>query len=111
VLYEALAGVLPYAGAGNATPLELLQIIREAEVIPLRHLRPDASRSLETLLHHALVKDREKRLASMREFTAELSRIALEPPPGAPVIELEWNDERRGTVRTMTSVRRSKTNR
>ena len=93
---EMLAGQSPYPGADDAGPLYLLQIIRERAPIPLRHLRPDAPRSLEMLLSFALEKDRESRIKSMDELMAALSAIGHEPLPGAPVNELEWADERQG---------------
>jgi eukaryotic-like serine/threonine-protein kinase len=96
VLYEMLTGQSPYPGGDEAGPLYLLQIIRERDPIPLRQLRPDASRSLEFLLSCALEKSRESRLHSMDEFMTALSAIAAEPIPGAPVTDLEWGDEPRG---------------
>ena len=95
VLYEMLAGQSPYPGADDASPLYLLQIIRERAPIPLRHLRPDATRSLEMLLSFALEKDRDARIRSMDELMAALSAIGHEPLPGAPVNELEWGDDQR----------------
>ena len=95
VLYEMLTASSPYPGGNEAGPLYLLQIIREREPVPLRRLRPDASRSLEFLLACAMEKEREARLGSMNEFMAALSAIAAEPLPGAPVNELEWGDEPR----------------
>jgi eukaryotic-like serine/threonine-protein kinase len=95
VLYEMLTGQSPYPGGDEAGPLYLLQIIREREPIPLRQLRPDASRSLEFLISCALEKNRENRLSSMEEFMTALSAIAAEPIPGAPVTDLEWGDEPR----------------
>ncbi len=95
VLYEMLTGQSPYPGGDEAGPLYLLQIIREREPIPLRQLRPDASRSLELLLACALEKNRENRVGSMEELMTALSAIAAEPIPGAPVTDLEWGDEPR----------------
>jgi len=95
VLFEMLTGQSPYPGGDDAGPLYLLQIIREREPILLRHLRPDATRSLELLLSCALEKNREARVRSMDEFMTALSAIANEPLPGAPVHDLEWGDDPR----------------
>jgi serine/threonine-protein kinase len=95
VLFEMLTGQSPYPGGDTAGPLYLLQIIREHEPIPLRHLRPDANRSLELFLSFALEKERESRIRSMDELMSALSAIANEPLPGAPVTDLEWGDDPR----------------
>ena len=95
VLFEMLTGVSPYPGGDDAGALAMLQIIREREPIPIRQLRPDASRSLELLITCALEKDRDARVSSMEELMSALSAIAAEPIPGAPVTDLEWADEPR----------------
>jgi serine/threonine-protein kinase len=125
VLYEMLTGQSPYPGGDDASPVLMLQIIREREPILLRHLRPDASRSLEKLLAQVLAKNRAERLPTMVEVMDHLSRIAQEPLPGAPVTDLDWNDERpartserparptaaRGARKSTAGVRRRKTTR
>jgi len=99
VLYEMLTGCSPYPGGDQASPLYLLSLIRERDPIPMRELRPEASRSLELLVACALEKDPSDRLASMEEFISALGAIAAEPLPGASVTELEWADEARKTGR------------
>jgi eukaryotic-like serine/threonine-protein kinase len=97
VLFEMLTGRSPYPGGDEASPLYLLSLIREKAPIPLRDLRPEASRSLELLIASALEKARDSRLSSMDEFLSALSAIASEPLPGAPITDLEWADDPRIT--------------
>jgi hypothetical protein len=83
-------------------PNPMLVIIQEREPIPLRLMRPDASRSLEELLGRAMVKNRRERIADMDALKGALAAIAAEPPPGAPVTDLEWNDG--GTRRSRPNI-------
>lgn len=94
LLYEAMTGQAPYPGADSASPMELLRMIMTSEPIPLRYLRPDAPRSLEEALAKALTKSRADRTGSMEELKVAMAKIAAEPPPGAPVTDLEWGDDR-----------------
>jgi serine/threonine-protein kinase len=102
VLYEMLTGQSPYPGGDDAMPNPMLVIIQEREPIPLRLMRPDASRSLEELLGRAMVKNRRERIADMDALKGALAAIAAEPPPGAPVTDLEWNDG--GTRRSRPNI-------
>ncbi len=101
VLYEMLTGQSPYPGGDEAMPNMMLVIIQEREPIPVRNLRPDASRTMEELLTRAMSKARDGRVPDMDSFKVALSAIAAEPMPGAPVTELEWGD---GTRRSQPSV-------
>lgn len=105
VIYEALTGQSPYPGGDAANSVDLLRMIEASEAIPLRHLRPDATRTLEALLSSALQKNRDERIDSMETLMVELSTIAAEPLPGAPITDLEWGDDR---LRTGSRGSRSK---
>ncbi|MFN0170021.1 MAG: protein kinase domain-containing protein [Bryobacteraceae bacterium] len=72
VLYEALAGRRPFAGA---TDLEVLQRIIHGTAHPLSEGIPLA---LRTVVHKALEKDLAKRYQSMHEMVADLRRLTRE---------------------------------
>jgi len=70
VLYEALAGQRPFAGASD---LQVLQSIVGREPAPLQNDVPPA---LNALVRKALEKDPAQRFQSMRELVVELRQIA-----------------------------------
>lgn len=69
VLYEALAGELPFHGA---TPVQTLAMRLTASAPPLRSKLPEASASLERAIARALATTPELRCGSAREFANEL---------------------------------------
>jgi eukaryotic-like serine/threonine-protein kinase len=79
VVYEMLSGRRPFTGA---TELEVLHAIAYSAPARLAESIPAA---LRAVLERALQKDKEERLQSMREFAAELRRVARrhEPIPAA----------------------------
>ncbi|MFL5807222.1 MAG: protein kinase domain-containing protein [Roseiflexaceae bacterium] len=72
VLYELLAGRRPFEGVQITPVLAAIQ----ADPIPdMREFRPDAPPALVELLERMLLKERAKRLSSMRQVAAELEAI------------------------------------
>jgi len=74
VLYEAVTGEHPFAGA-TATD-RLAAILERAPEPPSRH-RPELPRGLDRFLTRALAKAREERPADAAEFAAELDALRL----------------------------------
>jgi serine/threonine protein kinase len=72
ILYQWLTGRLPFEG--NAAPEVITKILTQ-EPLPPRSLNPEISPSLEALILRALAKEPEERIASAREFKAELERV------------------------------------
>jgi serine/threonine-protein kinase len=72
VLYEALAGRRPFAGA---TDLEVLQTIIHGKAQPLSEDLPPA---LRAVVHKAVEKDLAKRYQSMHEMVGDLRRVTRE---------------------------------
>src|SRR5262249_44713238 len=58
----------------------LIKEVTEAEPSPLRRLRPDVPRDLETIVHKAIEKDPAHRYASAAEFAADLQRFVDDEP-------------------------------
>ena len=71
VLYELLAGRLPFAGAGSTIAM-IGQILTE-EPVPLRSVREDIDESLASICHRAMSKEPESRFASMKDFADALT--------------------------------------
>lgn len=69
VLYEMLAGRLPFVGA---TPLDVLTAILNAEPELLRHYAPEVSRELEHIVSKALRKDRDERYQIVKDMLIDL---------------------------------------
>jgi len=72
VLYELLAGSVPFTGRSDA---ETAQAILTAPLPDLRAVRPDAPEALVTLLDEMLAKPTADRLASARLVADRLSAI------------------------------------
>lgn len=84
ILYEALAGRTPFAGASSA---ELPVLLQNSEPPPLRLLAPGTPRDLETICLKCLERDPARRYPSTAVFAADLRHfLAGEPivarPPG-----------------------------
>lgn len=84
ILYEALAGRTPFAGASSA---ELPGLLQNSEPPPLRLLAPGTPRDLETICLKCLERDPARRYPSTAVFAADLRHfLAGEPivarPPG-----------------------------
>jgi hypothetical protein len=76
VLYEMLAGVLPFRGN---TRMLLHQVLND-EPRPPRRVNPGVPRDLETICLKALAKDPRRRYASAGELAADLRRFLAGEP-------------------------------
>jgi serine/threonine protein kinase len=82
VMYEALAGRLPFEG--DSTALTLTRIIRD-DPPHVRVTRPNVSSKLSAIVMRCLEKDPERRYPTARELAAALSAVGqLLPHPLAP---------------------------
>jgi serine/threonine protein kinase len=79
VLYEMLAGVLPFDAD---TPLSLLHQHINQPPPPLREHAPQVSRSLEKIVMRALAKDPDDRFATAGEFAVALEKEITGKRPG-----------------------------
>lgn len=79
VLYELLAGKLPYRTKGVAV-LEAVRVVQEEDAAPLRSVDRSFRGDLDTISTKALEKDRTQRYASAGELREDLRRyLAGEP--------------------------------
>ncbi|MEZ4643183.1 MAG: protein kinase [Chloroflexota bacterium] len=80
MLYEMLAGKVPFAGD---TLMATLTAIFRHPLPDLSLMRADVPEALQTLMQHMLVKDRDRRIGSMRLVAAELEAVLQrKPSPG-----------------------------
>jgi eukaryotic-like serine/threonine-protein kinase len=81
MLYELLAGVLPYR-AGNLG--ELMTALALSEPVPIQVHLPDVDASVCAFFARALARDRSQRFASAQDMARALAATAIEtaaPPP------------------------------
>jgi TolB-like protein/cytochrome c-type biogenesis protein CcmH/NrfG/predicted Ser/Thr protein kinase len=76
LLYEMLVGQRPFRGDH---PQAVLYSILHQDSEPLRGLRPEAPRGLESLVARMLARSPESRPASAAEVVCELRRLSVEP--------------------------------
>jgi formylglycine-generating enzyme required for sulfatase activity/tRNA A-37 threonylcarbamoyl transferase component Bud32 len=74
VLYEVLTGVLPVDVRSLSTS-QALVAVEAGRIRPLRRLRPDLPRDLESVLAKALSRDVHQRYASGGELSQDLRRL------------------------------------
>ena len=72
VLWEMIAGRRLFQGK---TDLETLQLVRKAEIPPLREFNPETPPALEQICRDALTRDPKTRIPSAREMGTKLSRF------------------------------------
>ncbi|MEZ5964389.1 MAG: protein kinase [Planctomycetota bacterium] len=82
VIYELLAGQLPFALAGKGLP-EVARILSEADPLPLRQALPSADPDLELILGTALAKERERRYPTAGALGDDLGRYLRREPVNA----------------------------
>jgi serine/threonine protein kinase/tetratricopeptide (TPR) repeat protein len=75
ILYEMLAGTLPFRGRSTA---EQFHMLHYASPAPLRTVQPSVPEAVERLVARALERQPEARFADMREMERELRRLAAE---------------------------------
>jgi len=77
--FELLAGRLPHDFTGSSLP-EAMRRIREDEPARLGALDASLRGDLETIIHKAIEKEKERRYDSSAEFAADLGRYLLDEP-------------------------------
>jgi len=77
ILYEALIGRPPFLG--DSTGETLLKVINE-EPVPLRKVRPEVPRDLETICLKCLTKQPGRRYASAEDLSRDLRRFLNKEP-------------------------------
>jgi serine/threonine-protein kinase len=83
MLYEAVAGTVPFLGG---TMLEVFHKITGSDPAPVRTLNSKAPRDLETIAFKAMEKEKRRRTGTAGEFAADLGRwLAGEPIQARPV--------------------------
>ena len=81
ILYELLAGKLPYSLSRHLH--EAVQTIREVDAAPLSSLSRVYRGDIETIVSKALEKDKERRYGSAAEFAADIRRYLEDLPIAA----------------------------
>jgi serine/threonine protein kinase len=89
VLYELLAGRLPYDLKGRAL-YEVARVVREVEPAALSAVNPRLRGDLDTIVAKCLEKDRSQRYSTAAELEADLGRhLRGEPIAARPPLLLE----------------------
>ncbi|MGC4065292.1 MAG: serine/threonine-protein kinase [Polyangiaceae bacterium] len=74
ILYELISGTSPFA---DDSPGAVIAAITMDEPVPIRQLLPETPKELAELIHRALQKRPERRLATIDAMAETLSRFAL----------------------------------
>jgi tetratricopeptide (TPR) repeat protein/predicted Ser/Thr protein kinase len=82
LLYELLAGRLPYVLDGRGL-LDVLQVIKEEEPIPLGETSRQHAGDLDTIVAKALHKEKTRRYQSAAELGADIRRYLADEPISA----------------------------
>lgn len=77
VLYEALAGQPPWAGA---TPQAVQRAAERGVHLPLSGLAPEAPANLAAIIEQAMDRDPSRRMASAQQLHAALQQVVLTVP-------------------------------
>ena len=72
VMYEMLAGRLPFSGA---TPTDVVVSILQAEPAPLTAIAPDVPSELERIVNKTMAKDRHERHETADDLAGDLRRL------------------------------------
>jgi serine/threonine-protein kinase len=72
VLYEMIAGQVPFAGE---TPTETISLILQRETAPLSHYVDEVPAELERIVAKALTKDRDERYQTAKDFLIDLRNL------------------------------------
>jgi serine/threonine protein kinase len=98
MLYEALAGDLPYP---EESVIEIFKRAQEGNAAPLSNVRPEVPRSLSRLVEKAMKPAREDRFASVAEMRDALAKVLLADTD--PSTMRPSGPEERATVRDIPS--------
>ncbi len=79
ILYELLAGRLPYEVGGRGLP-EAVRVIQEVDAAPLSTVQRTFRGDLETIVAKALEKERERRYQTAGELGADIRRFLGDQP-------------------------------
>jgi serine/threonine protein kinase len=83
ILYEVLAGRLPFTGANY---IEILDKVRQQDAEPLRTIQPATPRDLDTICRKCLRKEPSQRYATAADLADDLRRfLGHEPIHARPV--------------------------
>lgn len=81
LLYEAMVGALPFAGAN---PAQVLRRVLEGEYVPAEHAEPTVGKRWSVIVDRALAHAKDDRFpaatAMKKALEAELSRVGLAEP-------------------------------
>ncbi len=77
VLYEALAGTLPFSGEHEAA---IMYEVLNMEPKALQLFRSDVPEDLQIIASQLLQKDPSKRMSSTKELAERLRKVSMEPP-------------------------------
>jgi len=72
VLYEMIAGQVPFAGE---TPTETISLILQREAAPLSRYVDEVPAELERIVAKALTKDRDERYQTAKDFSIDLRNL------------------------------------
>jgi eukaryotic-like serine/threonine-protein kinase len=100
ILYECLTGRPPFRGE---TPVETVMQVLHDDPVPVRQLRPELPRDLETITLKCLRKEAAERYATAADLAADLRRFrqgepVLGRPPSAAQRLWRWLRKRRELV-------------
>lgn len=97
-LYELVTGQRAWAATSRSG---LISEIIDGQLVPLRHVVPDAHRDLETIILTATARDAQHRYQSAGDLAEDLRRFAHDQPilaRRASVVERLWRWGRRNPV-------------
>jgi serine/threonine-protein kinase len=102
MLYELLAGALPYRASNLG---ELMSALALSEPVPIQVHLPSVDASVRAFFARALARDRSQRFASAHDMARALAAVAIEtavPPPqtmgGLPTIASGETDPQRARL-------------
>ncbi len=107
ILYELLAGRMPYESGRHVT--EAVHVISEQEPYPLGSVSREFRGDLQTIAAKALEKDKSRRYPSAADFAADLRRHLgdqpiLAQPPGTLYLARKFGRRHRVLVRAAAAV-------
>ncbi len=106
ILYECLTGLPPFRGA---TALETMELVRQADPLPPRRLRPYVPRNLEVICLKCLQKDPARRYANALDLADDLCRLLqgrtiLARPHGAIDRVAKWAGRNKSAAAAAMSI-------